>query len=106
MNLGYGPERLLADLRDLGFEPEHVVVNPGCSFAVLRDYLVEAGRFQGRIIGLGFHCTADFPRSVHSSIHVRAQPQLFEYGNIPGTRNIQASPLGPEWQYWSKNFNW
>jgi hypothetical protein len=106
MNSGYGPDRLLADLRDLGFQPERVVVNPGGTFAVLRDYLIEAGQFQGRIIDLGLHCTADFPRSVHSSIHVRAQPQLYESENVPGVRNIQASPLGAEWRYWSKNFNW
>src|SRR5262249_51063991 len=48
----------------------------------------------------------DYPRTVGSSIHVRAAPQLFEYGSVPGVRNVIESGLGLEWRYWSHNFGW
>ena len=48
----------------------------------------------------------DYPRSAGASIHVRADPQLLEYENVPNVRNIIQSPLGPGWRYWSHNFIW
>jgi hypothetical protein len=104
--MSFGPDRFIEDLQALGLKVEKVEVQPGVIFAVAPEFLIEAGKFEGRVIGLGLQCTADFPRSVHSSIHVKAAPQLYEMQNIPNVRNIQASPLGPEWRYWSKNFNW
>jgi hypothetical protein len=104
--MSFGPDRFIEDLQALGLKVEKVEVQPGVIFAVSPEFLIEAGKFEGRVIGLGLQCTADFPRSVHSSIHVKATPQLYETQNIPNVRNIQASPLGPEWRYWSENFNW
>lgn len=102
----FGPDRLIGDLQALGFNVQKVEVSPGITFAVLPEFMIETGRFQGRVIDLGLQCTADFPRSVHSAIHVKANPQLYETQNIPNVRNIIASKLGAEWRYWSKNFNW
>jgi hypothetical protein len=106
MNMTFGPDRLIEELGALSLKPEKVTVNPGGIFAVLPGFLIEAGIFQGRVVDLGLQCTPDYPRSVHSSVHVKASPQLYESQNIPNVRNIQASLLGPEWRYWSKNFNW
>jgi hypothetical protein len=110
MNTIFGPDRQIADLQALGFAVEKVTVtlNPGSTviFAVLPGYKIEAGQFLGRVIDLGIQCSADFPRSVHSSIHVKASPQLYETQNIAGVRNVIASALGSQWRYWSKNFNW
>lgn len=102
----FGPDRFIEELEALGLKPEKVTVNPGGTFAVLPGFCIEAGKFGGRVIDLGLLCTPDYPRSVHSSIHVKADPQLYETGNIAGVRNVQASPLGAGWRYWSKNFNW
>jgi hypothetical protein len=104
--MSFGPDRFIEDLQALGLKVEKVEVQPGVIFAVTPEFLIEAGKFEGRVIGLGLQCTADFPRSVHSSIHVKATPQLYDTQNIPNVRNIQASLLGPEWRYWSENFNW
>ena len=104
--MSFGPDRFIEDLQALGLKVEKVEVQSGVIFAVTPEFLIEAGKFEGRVIGLGLQCTADFPRSVHSSIHVKATPQLYDTQNIPNVRNIQASLLGPEWRYWSKNFNW
>lgn len=103
----YGPERLLADLRVLGYKAGLVTADKSNSFAVIRDYVVPLGRFTGRVIDLGIPATADFPRSVGASIHVRATPQLFEKkDSVPDVRNITDSALGTDWRYWSKNFCW
>ncbi len=105
--MSYGPDRLYQDLQTLGFKVEKVTPAAGGTFAVLPDYLVEVGKFAGRIIDLGIPATADFPRSVAAAIHVRGAPQLFDYADcVPNVRNIQPSPLGEDWRYWSKNFNW
>lgn len=103
----YGWERLLADLRSLGYEAEGTMGGDGIMYVVIRDYEVALGRFSGRIIDLGIMSTPDYPRSVASAVHVKATPQLFENADtIPKIRNITASALGAEWRYWSKNFNW
>ncbi|PIZ78890.1 MAG: hypothetical protein COY01_02940 [Candidatus Pacebacteria bacterium CG_4_10_14_0_2_um_filter_40_20] len=102
----YGPERLLKDLNALGFAPEKTVVN-GTEFIILPSYEVSIGKFSGRVIDLGLQCTTDFPRSVHSSIHVKAEPQLYEKTDSKANvRNINDSSLGQGWLYWSINFNW
>lgn len=102
----YGPERLLADLRELSYEVEDVAAG-GQRFAILRGFQVPCGRFAGQTIDLGIAATADFPLSVAASIQVRATPQLLEKKDtVAGLRNIIDSPLGWEWLYWSHNFNW
>ena len=103
----YGPDRLLAELRELGYEVEEVVTQDR-RYAVLRGFRISCGRFADRVIDLAVLGTPDFPRSVSSAIHVRAYPQLFEIGdNGNGKRNIIASPdLGAEWCYWSHSFQW
>jgi len=103
----YGPDRLVAELEGLGYAVEKRVLNGGVIFVIIRGYEIEVGRFTGRIVDLGLQATLDFPRSVHSAIHVRAQPQLLEKGDtVPNVRNIIDSPLGPDWRYWSNNFGW
>jgi hypothetical protein len=102
----YGLSRLLHELRELGYAVDEAVAQ-GTRFAILSAFQVPCGQFADRVIDLGIPATPDFPRTVASSIHVRAEPQLFDYGDTqPGKRNIIRSPLGPEWRYWSHNFQW
>ncbi len=102
----YGSERLLGDLIALNFSAEKTTVN-GTEFIILPSYEISIGKFLGRVIDLGLQCTPDFPRSVHSSIHVKADPQLFEKTDtLANVRNINDSGLGQGWLYWSINFNW
>jgi len=103
----FGSERLLKELVDLGYEPELVTDKDGHQYVIIHNYEVPLGRFSGKLIDLGLLATPDFPKSVGSSIHVRATPQLFEKTDSqPDVRNIIDSGLGVEWRYWSKNFNW
>jgi hypothetical protein len=103
----FGAEKLLADLLERGFTAEIVDGNEGNKYAVIRGYEIELGRFAGRIIDLGIMVTPDYPRSVASAIHIKAEPQLLEKSDTaPNVRNIIDSNLGTEWRYWSHNFNW
>jgi hypothetical protein len=101
----YGLDRLVADLIAMGYPVTPTRVGD-LAFAVIGAYSVEFGRFAGRVIDLGVPAPPNYPLAVGSSIHVRATPQLLEYENVPNVRNIIASPLGPEWRYWSHNFGW
>lgn len=103
----FGPPRLCADLSALGLTVVTIPAADGSIFVVTRDFEVSCGRFIGRVIDLGVQATPDFPRTVASAIHVKATPQLYDYGDtVPGTRNIARSALGLDWRYWSHNFGW
>ena len=103
----YGPERFIGDLRELGFVVAEQQAPSGERFAVISPFEVPGGRFSGRMIDLALQCTADFPRTVASAIHVRSTPQLYDYGDsVPNVRNIAKSALGDAWRYWSHNFGW
>ena len=103
----FGPERFAGELAALGYKPELIVAKDNNRYAVIRNYVVPLGKFGGREIDLGMLATNDFPISVTSAIHVRATPQLYEKtDSIPKVRNITDSVLGPDWRYWSINFDW
>ncbi|MES3034912.1 MAG: E2/UBC family protein [Gemmatimonadota bacterium] len=101
----YGVARLVAELQRGGYEVAAVHA-ADMDFAIISGYLVPAGRFAERQIDLGLPAPPDYPNRVGSSIHIRATPQLLEYENVSGVRNIIASALGPDWRYWSHQFPW
>lgn len=103
----YGPVRLFGDLRDLGYEVQEIQASNGQQFGLILRFVVPGGRFLERVIDLGIQATPDFPQTVASSIHVRADPQLYDRSDtIPNIRNIIESPLGSDWCYWNHNFGW
>jgi hypothetical protein len=102
----YGPLQLLSELSELGLKAELLQASDGNSYAVISAFEIQLGRFANRIIGLGILATPDFPCTVASAIHVKAEPQLFDYQDtVANIRNIIQSPLGGEWRYWSKGFD-
>lgn len=103
----FGPERLEADLRQIGFKLERVSAPDGTPFVVLPRFEVPVGQFVGRVIDLGLQATVDFPITVASAIHVRSEPHLLDLTDtVAGKRNITKSVLGPDWRYWSHNLGW
>jgi len=101
----YGSECFIKEFSDLGYQPELVKGVDGQSYAVFKDFEVEIGRFSGRIIDLALIVPPDYPRIVHSSIHVKAIPLLLDKkDNVSGILNIVDSGLGSDWQYWSFAF--
>lgn len=103
----YGAPRLLEDLVALGHDAVPETAPDGTPFVMIRGFVVPCGRFVDRSIDLAIQSTPDFPRTVASAIHVRADPQLFDHcDSIQNIRNIVVSVLGPQWRYWSHNFGW
>ena len=97
-----GQEYFVKDLENIGYQPIVVQGTDNNFYVVLTDLEVPIGRFEGRIIDLGLMVHPDYPRIVHSSIHIKANPQFFEKTDtLPGIRNIIDSGLGTEWRYWS-----
>jgi len=97
-------QKFLDDLAALGYGTELKQVDQNQFFALIPGYVVQHGRFQGRIIDLGLPALTDYPRLVGPSIHIKADPQLLDYQNIPGKLNVINSALGSEWRYWSFRF--
>lgn len=103
----FGIERLLVGLRELGHNAVEIRASDGTPFAMISPYEIAVGRFADRSIELALQAMPDFPNSVASAIHVRANPQLYTIGeNGNGARNITTSILGGDWAYWSNNFGW
>lgn len=102
----YGIERLKQDLVENCFEGVYTLSDPtGINYAVIPNFIIKAGSFAERVIELAIPAPADYPQSFGASIHVKADPVLFEIGNVQNVRNIVASNIGPAWQYWSFRFN-
>lgn len=99
-----GIERLIEDLKALDYNPEPIKDGSGMNYALLSEFVIPAGRFEGRIIDLAVPAPDDFGRIVGSSMHIRSNPILMDYQNVPNVRNIIASNLGPDWRYWSFAF--
>lgn len=103
----FGPERLKAELLELGHQDVHVINDPeGNSFVVLHRFEVPLGRFMGRVIDLALPAPPNYPQGIGAALHILAVPQLFDYNDtVQGVRTITQSSLGLEWRYWSKAFN-
>ena len=101
----YGIDRFLSDLTELGYFALKMVSADNVNYAVIPNYEVPVGRFQGRLLDLGIPVPSDYPRLVGASMHIKATPQLLDYSDtIPNIRNIISSQLGSEWRYWSFRF--
>jgi hypothetical protein len=97
-----GIDRLIEDLTHLNFEVFKVSDKNGLFYAVITGFIIPAGSFAGRVINLAIPAPTDYPRSLGASIHI--SPHIAEFKNVKGLRNVIASPLGPDWQYWSYSF--
>jgi hypothetical protein len=68
---------------------------------IINDYIVPNGLNQGKHISIGFPIPPDYPSTAPYGIHVNATGLE---GNLT---NINPSPLGGNWKFWSKRMgNW
>lgn len=75
---------------DMGFAQHHVVV--------INRYTVRIGPFSGEQIRVGIPAK-DFPFTAPAGVHIA--PPL-----VPtGRNNVNCSPLGTDWQYWSRRLD-
>jgi len=103
--MNFGIIRLIEELNALNYAPEIIRDYNGQEYARITNFEIPAGTFNGRIVELAIPAPSDYPRNFGASIHILANPQLFPFGCVPNIRNIIASPLGADWQYWSIRFN-
>lgn len=99
-----GIDRLMEELETLNYSVSKAKDSNGLDYAVISNFNIPAGSFAGRVIDLAIPAPADFPRSVGASMHLKSNPHLVEFKNIPQVRNVIQSPLGNAWQYWSYAF--
>lgn len=102
--MNYGIEWLLADLKLLGYDPVAIKDSSGLNYAMIGGFIIPAGKFEGRVIDLAIPAPPDYGRIVGSSMHIKSNPILVDYQNVPSVRNVIASNLGSEWRYWSFAF--
>ncbi len=98
-------ETLMADLEARGYIVEAINAG-GQPFVLLKDFTVQSGRFEGKVIDIGLEVQPSYPQHLASALHIRAEPKLLSPGPHPHNYNVLEgnSPLGPAWQYWSFNF--
>ncbi len=98
-----GIERVVEDLRALGFEN---IESDGSR--VKFDYEISTGRMRGQKIRLGFDIPTDFPLTPPPGPHV--SPQILPLNPRAGVHpndGVHQSPFGNGWEYWSRPFqNW
>lgn len=96
-------EDLMQYLRGLGFTVEVAQDSNGVSYTVMRDVRVpNKGSLAGRVCDVALPRTNSVPYMVGASVHT--QPSLVNM-DTSGPLKTQASPLGTEWQYWSRRFD-
>lgn len=102
--VSFGADRLALEFTEIGFAVEKTAGSDGQNFIVIRDYEVPLGRFAGEVIGLAFAALPNYPQAVAPSIHVSSQGEIGKLESSPSKRNVQPSPLGESWHYWSHTF--
>src|SRR5882724_5074802 len=87
-------------LKAMGYQPE---LRGGG--AVAFRYTLSVGKFIGREIYLGFAVNDDFPLNPPGGPHISPHLlPLHPQGGAHPNCGVHGSPLGPDWQYWSRPF--
>ena len=88
-------EELEAHFRSLEWKIEYSQVGTQ-RFIIVRDYVIPTGNHAGKSCDVAIERTTTVPYVPPPAIHTR--PALTPLGTL----NTMQSPLGPEWQYWSR----
>jgi hypothetical protein len=94
------PEDTFEFLGKKGWNPTRLPPNEGKLYFVVAEYEVPHGQNAGKKIGIALPIPVDYPTTAPYGMHVKI-PHLLG-GNIT---NVQGSPLGSEWQFWSRRVN-
>lgn len=92
-------EDLEAYLRQLGFTVAQLPGAYGTSYTVIHDYPITTGSLARRTCDVALQHSAAVPYVAPAAIHTR--PALVPMDMV-GRYRTQQSPLGSEWQYWSR----
>lgn len=84
--------------RQVGYATEFVKARGG-EYLVIKEVLIGAGGLAGSTCDVAIKAAGGNPWVPEAAIHTR--PHMVPMGNL----NTKASPVGPEWQYWSRRFD-
>lgn len=92
-------EDLETYLSEIGIPFEVVKASNGQSYLVMKGFVIGGGSLAGRTCDVAVLRTTEQPWIPQAALQVR--PVLVPMGQ----HNTQASPLGSQWQYWSRRFD-
>jgi hypothetical protein len=84
--------------RRIGFTVETVMGSDGLPYTVVRGVCITTGALAGQTCDVAIRREEAIPFIVPAAVHTK--PVLVPMGTLP----TQASPIGPDWQYWSRRF--
>jgi hypothetical protein len=86
-------------LSSVGYSVESIVGSDTQSYLVIKGISIASGKLAGKSCDVAVMLNSGVPWVPQSAVHTK--PFLVE----PGTLNTQASPIGPDWLYWSRRFD-
>lgn len=89
-------------LRGLGYSVEAAQDAYGMPYMVVRDVTLTTGSLAGRTCDVALARCQSVPYVCPPAVHTR--PALVPM-DMAGPLKTQASPLGTDWQYWSRRFD-
>lgn len=89
-------------LRTLGLTVETAQDSSGYPYVVVRNLVITSGPLAGRVCDVALAKCRTIPYVVPSAIHTR--PALVAM-DMAGPNKTQGSPLGSDWQYWSRRYD-
>ena len=92
-------EDLETHLRGIGHVVEQVTGNDGAPYIVIRGYHITRGSLAGKTCDVAIQRSSSVPFVVPPAIHTR--PALVSM-DMTNPLRTQQSPIGPDWQYWSR----
>jgi hypothetical protein len=90
-------EELEAHFQALGWKIERRSVGSQ-TFIIVHDYVIPAGSLSGRSCDIAIERTTTVPYVAPAGIHTRPALVPMDVGAF----HTHPSPLGPDWQYWSR----
>jgi hypothetical protein len=97
--------QFIQQLQALGHTVQELVA--ANRFFQVINYEIPVGRFRGQKVRLAFEVQESFPMDAPSGPHFSMQLHALHPGNdLPHPfGGVHNSPLGVDWQYWSRPFN-
>ena len=88
-----------AHLKGLGLKVETITGADGGLYIAVMAFRIPTGGLAGQTCDLAIRREESVPYIPPAAIHTR--PALVAMGSL----NTQQSPIGPDWQYWSRRFD-
>lgn len=94
-----GRDEFYRQLVELGFTPEKTDMD----LRLFMEYTIPGGKFEGRVVKLGFEVPTDFPRSPPGGPHISPRLMPLNSGAAHPDRAAE-SGFGGDWLYLSRPY--